>query len=323
MSDYVAAAYEAAPAFGLEHAEIEILHKSENVVCKVTMPDEQLVMRLHRPGYTSIDELKSEVQWVKALGAAGIPVPTARPTLDGDYYTAVEVGDRTLQVGVVEWVEGDTLANIATQDGERRSLVDDYRRIGELSASIRRHAMSWTPPDGFVRRRWDVDGFLGETPAWGRFWDVAALTSKQRDLFNRARTSLIEELSNITTASSHFGLIHADLHNGNVMAKGDKLTIIDFDDSGYSWYAYDLAVALQPLLGDDSYTAARAAMIEGYRSIHRFGDDEEASIDTFLTVRSLIDVSWLADRSELPGYVQMPQYIARAEQMAARYLLFE
>ena len=320
MTDYVAAAKNAAPAFGFGDPGIEVLHESENVVCKVTTPDDQFVMRLHRPGYNTRAELDSEVLWVQALEAARIPVPTAVSALNGDYYIPLEINGEITQVGVVEWIAGVPLRELYGQPATSRSLVADYARIGALSASVRHCSESWEAPPGFVRRRWDTDAFLGETPAWGRFWDVEQLTSSQRDLFVRARSLLTAELSDMATTSSHFGLIHADLHLGNVMANGDDLTIIDFDDAGYSWYAYDLAVALHPVLNEDVYAPAREAIVDGYRSVCPFTVDQEASIDTFLTLRSLIDVSWLDEREALQTGDKMAEHIALAVERAALYV---
>jgi len=175
-------------------------------------------MRLHRPGYNTRAELDSEVQWVQSLDRAGIPVPAAVPTLDGGHYSTVEIGGQSVQVGVVEWVDGLPLSEIYKHSGAGRSLVDDYRRIGKISAQIRRHGENWTPPQAFVRRRWDTDAFLGEAPAWGRFWEVDRLSAAQKALFAHARALLTTELTHIGTTSSTFGLVHADLHLGNVMA---------------------------------------------------------------------------------------------------------
>ena len=42
-----------------------------------------------------------------------------------------------------------------------------------------------------------------------------------------------------------YGLIHADIHQGNFFVdENDNITIFDFDDCHYHWFAYDLAVPL-------------------------------------------------------------------------------
>ncbi len=312
------AAWEAAPAFGLAPEQIDILSRSENVVCNLTMPDgEHLVMRLHRAGYNSLDELESEVQWVAALRDCGLPVPTAVPTVSGAYYDTVQIDHQPIHVGVVEWVRGRNLTGRIHSSEDAQEI---YSRIGALCARAHGHSNSWSCPAGFIRRRWDADGFVGETPHWGRFWDVEAVGAEQRTLFAHARDVLAAELSSLPTSGDHFGLIHADLHLDNLMADGDELTIIDFDDSGFGWFAYDLAVALHPMLSKPWFEDARNALLAGYRTLRRFGEDEDSWIDTFLALRCLMNVGWLDARRELPGYKDFDDTVTLAERTVAHYL---
>ena len=79
--DYLEAASVAAPLFGLAASSISLLSHSENVVCQLTMSDgTRAALRIHRPGYNSLAELRSEVHWVTSLGDFGVPVPTALST---------------------------------------------------------------------------------------------------------------------------------------------------------------------------------------------------------------------------------------------------
>lgn len=317
--EFLEAAVAASPAWGLKPSTIELLSHSENVVCRVALGDsKQVVMRLHRPGYNNLIELESEVQWVASLAEAGVPVPSALPMLDGGHYCLVDVGidDDAEQrmVGVVEWVEGSPLGTplANTHDG----VVDHYATIGKLAGKIREHHATWNPPEGFQRRHWDLDGLLGDDPLWGRFWEVETLTDAQRELFGEARNVLYRELSGFSTGPDRFGLIHSDLHLGNLMVDGDDLTVIDFDDAGFGWFSHELACALHPGVGEPWFVDARAAIIDGYSSVHPISQDETESIDTFLAVRSLMIVGWLNARPELPAYAYFPLVVAGAEAAA-------
>jgi len=317
--DFIAAASKAAPIFGLAPQNIELLSHSENVVCRIDMGDgNQCAMRLHRPGYNSVAELESEVEWVTALGAAGIPVPTAVQTIDGGHYHPVEVAGQQRQVGVVAWVEGAPLGGPI--EAATAGVVDHYATIGVLAARIREHHATWMPPADFARRRWDLDGLIGDAPLWGRFWEVEALTAEQRALFSQCRDALIVELEGLSVGPDRFGLIHSDLHLGNLMAHGSKLTIIDFDDAGFGWFAHELAVALHPVLDEAWEADARAALLAGYRTVHPLSAEEEQLIDTFLTVRCLMIVGWLDARRELPAYEHFTDLANQATVAARRYL---
>ncbi|MEM7341273.1 MAG: phosphotransferase [Actinomycetota bacterium] len=315
----VAAVRIAAPWWGLDAANVEVVSESENVVCSLTEPSgRRVIVRLHRPGYNSVDELTSEVAWVDSLRRAGLPVPTPVPTLTGDYYRAVPVGDEQRQAGVVAWVNGAPLGSPVSATAE--SVADHYARIGEIAAAIRAHDAAWSAPPAFVRRRWDAEGLLGSRPLWGRFWEVGALSSEHRQLFTRAREELLALLESLPQTGDRFGLIHADLHLGNIMADGAHVTAIDFDDAGYGWFVYELAVALHPVLDDPAYADARQRLLEGYRRVHPFDEHEEALIDAFLVIRCLIIVGWLDARPELPVHSLFHELVEQAADVAGRYL---
>lgn len=317
--EFIDAARTAAPLFDLEPESVTVLSQSENVVCEINARGgDRAVMRLHRPGYNDLRELESEVVWVAALRDAGLPVPSPRPTTDGGYYVETTIGAETRMVGAVEWIDGQPLSDAATTTGE--GSTGPYHQIGRLAAQIRSHSVAWHPPSRFVRRRWDGDGLVGEAPSWGRFWELEALSNGQRSLFSRARSRLRDELATLAVDGSSFGLIHADLHPGNLMVSGSDLTVIDFDDAGFGWFMYELAVALHPVLGQPWEADVRAALIDGYRQVHTVSGGDERLIDVFLTIRCLMIVGWLDARRELPTHQHFEALVDEAVLMAERYL---
>lgn len=139
-------------------------------------------------------------------------------------------------------------------------------------------------------------------------------------LFEEARRALHRRLSALATDRSSFGLIHADLHSRNVMVDGDRLVIIDFDDSGFGWYVHELAVALHPSWHEPWFIDARDALVAGYRTVHPLTDDELSLLPAFLTIRSMMIVAWLDARPELGFHDWLPDIIEQAADDAERYL---
>lgn len=317
--DYLEAASLAAPIFGLEPSSITLLSHSENVVCQLTLPNgARAALRIHRPGYNSLAELRSEVLWVTSLSNFGIPVPTALSTDTGDHYVSLPVGGQAHHVGVVDWVPGEPLGSPTGVNGPE--VVQHYGQIGKLAAQVRAHHAGWAPPAGFTRRAWDHRGLVGSAPLWGRFWEVDALSDAQRRLFSACRDQLLLDFTNMSFSPGGFGMIHSDLHLGNLMADGDSLTMIDFDDAGFGWFAHELAVALHPVLEEPWEDDARSALIDGYRTVLPLSAADEASIDTFVTMRSLMIIGWLDARRELPAFEHFGDLATQAERISARYL---
>lgn len=68
------------------HAQITLLNLSENATYRIDDPHAAvpLILRVHRTGYHSLDAVRSELAWMKALkDEAGINTPQALPARDG------------------------------------------------------------------------------------------------------------------------------------------------------------------------------------------------------------------------------------------------
>jgi Ser/Thr protein kinase RdoA (MazF antagonist) len=299
---------------------VELLSATENLVCGARTGDgDRLVVRLHRPGYTSLTELRSEVVWVDALAGSGlaVPVPLALPA--GDHHVEVGVGAERRFASVVSWVAGRPLAE-SLDDATDSNIAGWYRSLGEAAAHIRRHATEWTPPSWFDRRHWNADGLMGDSPHWGPFWESPVLDDRQRRLFAAARDSLHCDLSELASDPARYGLIHADLHIGNVMLHESELTVIDFDDAGYGFHGHELAVAVRPLFGTAWFDTARQAMAHGYRNAVDGAEEDIALIDTFIVVRQLMNIGWLDARPDPRMPARRAESIAVAETSAQRFL---
>ena len=87
---------------------------------------------------------------------------------------------------------------------------------------------------------------------------------------------------------SRFGLVHADLRLANLLVDGDHITVIDFEDCGFSWYLYDLACALTFNEGRPDVQELIALWVDGYRQVEPLPAADEQEIDTFLMLRRLM-----------------------------------
>src|ERR1035438_10611540 len=73
-------------------ASVTLLNVSENATFAVRDPDgRELVLRVHRVGYSSAQEIRSELAWMKALRGDGvIETAAAVPGADGQYVQVLE-----------------------------------------------------------------------------------------------------------------------------------------------------------------------------------------------------------------------------------------
>jgi len=300
------AAREAAKAFPVEVPQLTLVTVSENVTFRLTdgRTGEDWVLRLHRPGYNSEAELEAERVWTSALREAGLAAPEPLFARDGRAFVPQAVagtGEMRL-VGVTRWIEGEVLDDFLELPDRASERPLWFHRLGALVARTHLQSEAWTPPPGFVRTRLDADGLMGPAPRWGPFWDHEALTAEDRELVIRARDVLHARLSALPQDPAVFGMIHADLHPGNLLVRGDDLAIIDFDDAAFGWRMYDIAVALTHQQAAPDFATVREAFLAGYRAVRNLPEGEAAQLSLFLLVRSLVQLGWLHERPEIdPG----------------------
>ena len=291
-----ALALEALEEWQLEHTRLRPIGVGENVSFRVDTPDKRYVLRIHRPGYHTLAELESEQVWTAALLNAGIDVPVPVPTREGWGYVTLVFEGSERHIGMLEWVDGELLGNIIDREGG--DFAGRFRAVGRIAAAIHNQSSRWTVPDGFRRHRLDLDGLLGEDSFWGPFWNLPQMTKTQREVIGSARRVIAQELSRMDRTNETFSLIHADLHPYNLVVGDQGLHVIDFDDAGFGWHHYELAVALHHYAGDDRWSDIQASLVDGYREVRPLADAVVAMLPMFLLVRSLVHLGWRAQRPE-------------------------
>ncbi|MDH3439884.1 MAG: phosphotransferase, partial [Gammaproteobacteria bacterium] len=198
--------------WNIDDATLDLIKHRENAVFKVESGDFKAALRMHRHGYHTDEELRSELQWMQALENAGIRVPQAMQADSGDLFVKQSVDGLPdeLQVDLWHWIDGEQLGSVEDGVANEADVENIYRTLGELAAKVHNHAVTWNLPAGFTRHAWDADGLAGESPFWGRFWEIEAATGEQRDLLVRARDRVYRDLSALPKSPGTYSMIHAD-----------------------------------------------------------------------------------------------------------------
>ena len=299
---FTPAADAALKSFPIDAARLTLVSLAENVTFKVTdRAGRAYVLRLHRPGYHTLDELVSERAWIRALADAGIDVPSAVSARDGRDYVPVTVPATGEQryAGMLRWTEGRLLSEVLAETSDDKVVEDYFAQLGVLTASMHNQASAWRPPPGFRRHALDSDGLMGEAPHWGPFWEHRSLSPAERTLLLEARAQMHESLLQLRRDPAVYSLIHADMHPGNILVDGDRLIVIDFDDAGFGWHQYDIAVVLTYWQSKPNAAEIERAFLGGYRATRPVPDEALAAIPMFRLIRWMASIGWFHQRPEL------------------------
>ena len=267
--------------------------------------------------------LRSELQWMQALGDVGITVPTILPAASGDLFVTHAARDLPgdIQVDLFEWIEGEQLGSVEEGIIDDASVATTYRTIGELAARVHNQAVTWQLPPGFARHAWDAEGLAGEQPFWGQFWKIEAASDAERDLLVRGRDAVFAGLKQLAKSPGTYSMIHADFAPENIMVDGDQLRLIDFDDAGFGWHLFELVTSLYFICGESYFDRAQEALIEGYRAHRQLPDQQLELMPLFFLARGFTYVGWVHTRHETESAIELtPMLLEAACEQAENYL---
>ncbi len=236
------------------------------------------ILRLSHSLRRTENLIRGEIDWLNYLAAGGASVAQAVPSPAGNLVEPIDDG-----VGGIFFAtafakaDGDQPWNV----GWSPELYVSYGRlIGKL------HALT--------------KDFAPSRPEWRRpVWDDPIFMFV--DQFLPAHESIAHERYRVALAQvrrlprdrDSYGLTHQDAHGGNmhVDATG-RLTLFDFDDCGYHWFANDIAMVLFYMAMGKQHTPEFAAdflthFLRGYRQENTLGDGWLSELPVFLKIREI------------------------------------
>lgn len=306
-------------------ATVTLIALSENATFRVDVDGrDSFVVRVHRPGHVQdVGQIVGELAWMTALEAHKVvSVPRVLPCRSGEIIVSVldSSGTRWHCVAFT-FVSGQILEDL----GDPRPY---YRQIGAAAARMHEHAVEWSLPPGNSRFEWTLSDMLGPKSRWGD-WRAAPVSRNDAAVLEAAESAAREELATLPTSGANWGLIHADLRPSNIMIDGDTLTVIDFDDCGYSWLLYDFAAALSFIEHEEYAPEIAQLWVAGYRSVRPLSSSDLVHANALSMVRRLTMLGWTTTHREdaLPAEIwaaQIPGTVAVARRyLASRTWLFD
>jgi Ser/Thr protein kinase RdoA (MazF antagonist) len=298
-------------------APLRLLSLSENATYLVDDGD-PMVLRVHRPGYHSRDSIISELRWMTALrGETEVVTPELIRARDGAEVVTTRLNGTESHVDAVTFIPGRTAEDDPDAVG--------FDQLGVLTAIMHQHAQCWTAPPQFTRFRWDLEATLGPRARWGDWRSAPGLSVDDRTWIERASVRIARELTEFGCAPDRFGLIHADLRLSNLMIDpgraGSDLTVIDFDDCGWSWYLADLGAVVSWIEDAAQTPTIIADWLTGYRRIRSLPPDQLALIPTFVMLRRIMLTAWIGSHPEADAAIDVgDEFAPGTAVLAQRYL---
>lgn len=274
-----------------ESFTVTLLKYSENIIFKISFDNdchEEVVFRIHRPGYHDMDELNAELIWMDEISAeTDIKLPLVYKGKDGEFIVDFE----GYKCSVISFLYGTVLGKL-DDDELNKAMVE----MGEITAKLHTQSENRASRKKLKRFEWDVHNFFDNDGVWGGYRMYPDLTNNQLSVLEKCEKAIVCKLEDYGRTSNHYGLIHADLHFFNVIRNEGKNQIFDFDDCGYGFFMYDLGCTLVTYSKD--LEKLTDAWVSGYEKVRRLSDEDKKMLPVFILIRRIVRLAWLASHMD-------------------------
>lgn len=301
--------------YAVETHRITVLSTKEHPMLRVDarvpgcLSSERFALRLYDPQVYHGPSVATELDWLAALHRdTQVVVPEPIPTLGGELLLQVRVeGEASPRAcALFRWVHGRRRAATLTPLA--------LSAVGRFAAQLHQHATCFAPRVGHAAQHWNWERVFGaDSPVSPESKDPL-LSAEQRRLFRATAERLRSTMQQLGSASDVWGLIHADLHSTNYLFYQDEVRAIDFEDCGWGYYLYDLAVILDDLYASYPQRAQelRAGLLHGYRQVRALPDEHEALLDLFVAMRLAELVRWHGSSDNIEHRAVVPKLLDEA-----------
>ena len=230
-------------------------------------------------------QLAAQMAWLQALTDDGrVTVQSPITNRQGEWVTLVELPglDRRSAACCQRWI---TAQHVVHWDQAHAYAV------GKLLASL--HAMSeaWAGSDNAQFGAYEDNYLVEAIDGLAITVDLGVISAEQYALIRQAGDRISAQLAQQERTKATFGLIHGDLHQGNLLFADMTPLVLDYGPFR-SFYLYDLGVSLYHATFDT--VDIRTALVDGYAAVRPLTAANHAALEAFMIMAALFNLAFQA-----------------------------
>jgi len=258
----------AVQCYGISRSDITPMSGGhDNYIYEFHKDDRDYVLRINIGADANLK--KGMIEWVNYLADRAVPVSKSLLSKNNNALEAVDIKNQSVTIAAFEKAPGKLAETIP----EKAWNAGLYQSLGKAVGRMHVASKTYYPSTRAITRP---------------FWNQISTCFNQSKPLDEAHATVQEDLTRLITSikklpedKDSFGLVHADLHLGNffVEEKTGQVSLFDFDDCCYGWFAMDIVLPLFDILVvynkiDNSGFAQDffKNFIIGYRSEHHIDD---------------------------------------------------
>lgn len=278
-----------AKTYHITTSELKYVDSFESFLYRYQKNSKNYYLRISHSQRREPDQIRGELDWIQHLHQFHLPIIEVAPTPTGEQMVIIPIDDNNFFTAVsFKEVKGTHLRDAWE--------TDEYIiQLGTIIARMHEATKSYQPVSNARTRMTWYDEIISYS---------AKYLSPTEPIIDSRFHEIIERINQIPKHPENYGLIHYDLHRGNLFFDQGQIRVLDFDDCVYHYFVTDLAIALfyaVPFdLSDEQRDQSAKRFIQllmkGYEQIRPLTEEETKLIPLFLKLRE-IDLYLLLKRS--------------------------
>ena len=236
----------------------------------------RFIFRIYRNSWRTQEAIDFELELLAFLDDRTSRVASPRRSKTGELKILIDCAEGQRAGALFSYAEGLAPGNAIT---EEESLL-----LGQTVAAVHEISQSFTTPHS--RPALDLPYLLDAS--------IVAiepfLEPEERNYLQSLRAKLHRVLPELPKEAGVFGICLGDVNSSNFHINSDKhITLIDFDQCGYGYRAFEIAKFISSLQSFESKGRLAKAFIDGYQQVRRLQPEEIQAIPCF----ELVAIIWV------------------------------
>ena len=236
--------------------------------------------------YPQRRQTTAELDFIDYLAENNVSVAAPLKTTKGELCISMQLNSTVFNIIVFEFASGQFWNHNDPDKWNDRIFFNWGKLMGDMHRLTKdyKSTKNYNVPDIFNR---DYEG-------WGAYFDCL----EEYPEVYKITQGLFDEFMALPRDRDSYGLIHNDLHPWNFhidINDGDKLTLFDFNDNIYGWFAMDIGIAFYHGLdwsrkddaGNDYTNAIIENFLKGYLSVNHLSGLQFSKIPAFMKYRQI------------------------------------
>jgi len=284
---------------------VKIWRASANFICFFTNHNKKYIIRFNSEDERNIRDIEEEIKLLNYLLSKSIR--TANPILSRNdkYVERKETIYGTFYSVVFQYISGD---QYEIEDLDLDSFYQWGKCLGHLHNTTKE-----LPGETQIKRKSQKQLFK----------EIIEKYPPENGIENEEINKINIWLNSLSRDQESYGLIHYDFELDNLIWNERELSIIDFDDSVYSWFIADIAYALRDIF-DEGYNIDLSdkryiKFINGYREKTNLSQKQIEQIPDFYKLHNFISYKKLEHSIDLDLSDNNPKWMNELIKKLSKY----